>query len=97
MDFEMGENLTKLRRELRELVQTHVPEGFLGAFTDNPADFEAVQRFCRTLAERGLLCLSWPEEFGGRGGTVWDHTKHWRSTVSGNCLINGEGLTYSPC
>ena len=49
-----------------------MPEGFLGAFTDNPADFEAVQRFCRTLAERGLLCLSWPEEFGGRGGTVWD-------------------------
>src|ERR1700729_1336127 len=74
MDFEMGENLTKLRRELRELVQTHVPEGFLGAFTDNPADFEAVQRFCRTLAERGLLCLSWPEEFGGRGGTMWEQT-----------------------
>jgi alkylation response protein AidB-like acyl-CoA dehydrogenase len=74
MDFEMGENLTQLRRELRELVQTHVPEGFLGAFTDNPADFEAVQRFCRTLAERGLLCLSWPEEFGGRGGTVWEQT-----------------------
>ena len=53
----MGPKAAELRRELRELVNTHVPEGFLGAFTDNPADLETAQQFCRTLADRSLLCL----------------------------------------
>jgi alkylation response protein AidB-like acyl-CoA dehydrogenase len=70
----MGEKATQLRRELRELVKMHVPEDFLGAFTDDPADLEVAQRFCRLLAERGLLCLSWPEEFGGGGASVWEQT-----------------------
>jgi alkylation response protein AidB-like acyl-CoA dehydrogenase len=74
MDFEMGQKAAELRRELRELVKTHVPEDFLGAFTDNPADLETAQAFCRLLAERGLLCLSWPEEFGGGGASVWEQT-----------------------
>jgi alkylation response protein AidB-like acyl-CoA dehydrogenase len=74
VDFEMGAKATQLRGELRELVNTHVPEGFLGAFTDDPADLETAQRFCRLLAERGLLCLSWPKEFGGGGASVWEQT-----------------------
>jgi alkylation response protein AidB-like acyl-CoA dehydrogenase len=74
MDFEMGQKATELRRELRELVKAHVPDDFLGAFTDNPADLETAQAFCRLLAERGLLCLSWPEEFGGGGASVWEQT-----------------------
>ena len=74
MDFEMGAKATQLRGELRELVRSHVPEGFLGAFTDDPADLEVAQRFCRLLAERGLLCLSWPKEFGGGGASVWEQT-----------------------
>jgi alkylation response protein AidB-like acyl-CoA dehydrogenase len=74
MDFAMGAETTRLRAELRELVKTHVPEGFLGAFTDDPADLKVTQRFCRLLAERGLLCLSWPQEFGGGGASVWEQT-----------------------
>jgi hypothetical protein len=57
VDFEMGQKAADLRRELRDLVKTHVPDDFLGAFTDNPADLETAQAFCRLLAERGLLCL----------------------------------------
>ena len=30
--------------------------------------------FARLLAERGLLCLAWPEDFGGRGASVWEQT-----------------------
>ena len=60
--------------QLRDLVKEHVPEDFLGAFTDDPADLEVAQQFCRMLAERGLLCLAWPEEFGGRGASVWEQT-----------------------
>jgi alkylation response protein AidB-like acyl-CoA dehydrogenase len=70
----MGASAAELRGELRELVKANVPEHFLGAFTDNPADLETAQRFCRALADRNLLCLAWPEEFGGGGASVWEQT-----------------------
>ncbi|MEC9323744.1 MAG: acyl-CoA dehydrogenase family protein [Actinomycetota bacterium] len=74
MDFDMGKRAGDLRRELRELVAEQVPEHFLGAFTHDPADLETAQRFCRTLAERHLLCLAWPQEFGGGDASVWEQT-----------------------
>ncbi|ADT97858.1 acyl-CoA dehydrogenase family protein [Mycolicibacterium gilvum] len=74
MDFDMGKGAADLRRELRALVGEHVPEHFLGAFTDDPADLDTAQRFCRMLAERNLLCMAWPEEFGGSGASVWEQT-----------------------
>lgn len=74
MDFDMGKQAGDLRGQLRDLVKAHVPEHFLGAFTDDPADLDTAQRFCRTLAERNLLCLAWPEEFGGGGASVWEQT-----------------------
>ncbi|BDX31040.1 acyl-CoA dehydrogenase [Mycobacterium antarcticum] len=74
MDFDMGRDADNLRRQLRDLVKAHVPEDFLGAFTDDPADLEVAQDFCHLLADRGLLCMSWPPEFGGRGSSVWEQT-----------------------
>ncbi len=74
MDFDMGEQVTALRRELRHLVKEHVPTDFLGAFTSDPSDLEVAQRFCRLLAEQGLLCMAWPEEWGGRGASLWEQT-----------------------
>lgn len=74
VDFDMGRRVTELRQQLRDLVARHLPERFPGAFTDDPADLAAAQRFCRLLAEDGLLCMSWPEEFGGRGASVWEQT-----------------------
>ncbi|WP_344240623.1 acyl-CoA dehydrogenase family protein [Actinocorallia libanotica] len=74
MDFTMGAAATELRGELRGLVARHIPPDYLGAFTDDPADLETAQGFCRILAERGLLCLAWPEEYGGRGASVWEQT-----------------------
>jgi alkylation response protein AidB-like acyl-CoA dehydrogenase len=70
----MGDAAAALRGELRALVAEHVPPDFLGAFTDDPADLAVAQRFSRLLAERGLLCLAWPEEFGGRGASIWEQT-----------------------
>ena len=74
MDFDMGPDAAALRDELRSLVAQHVPADFLGAFTHDPADLETAQAFCRLLAERDLLCLAWPEEFGGRGASAWEQT-----------------------
>lgn len=70
----MGAAATALRGQLRSLVAEHLPDDFMGAFTDNPADLAAAQQFCRTLAEQGLLCMSWPQEYGGRDASVWEQT-----------------------
>ena len=74
LEFEMGEKASALRGELRELIAAEMPADFLGAFTDDPADLAAAQRFCRLLAERNLLCMSWPEEFGGGDASMWEQT-----------------------
>jgi alkylation response protein AidB-like acyl-CoA dehydrogenase len=70
----MGAAATALRAELRQLVKEHVPPDYMGAFTDDPADLAIAQRFCQVLADEGLLCLAWPEEFGGRGASAWEQT-----------------------
>jgi alkylation response protein AidB-like acyl-CoA dehydrogenase len=74
VDYDMGEDVAALRSRLRALVRTHVPDTFLGAFTDDPADLEVAQRFCGVLATEGLLCMAWPEEWGGRGASPWEQT-----------------------
>jgi alkylation response protein AidB-like acyl-CoA dehydrogenase len=74
VDFELGQAADDLRTELRGLVREHVPADFLGAFTNDPADLDVAQRFCRMLADRGLLCVAWPKEFGGGGASVWEQT-----------------------
>jgi alkylation response protein AidB-like acyl-CoA dehydrogenase len=74
MDYDMGEGVSALRQELRGLVKEHLAPDFLGAFTDDPHDLETTQAFCRLLAARGLLCLAWPQEFGGRGASLWEQT-----------------------
>lgn len=74
MDFDLGEAAAELRSRLRELIGAEIPPGYLGAFTDDPADLEVAQRFCRRLAAEGLLTWSWPREYGGRGGSTWEQT-----------------------
>ncbi len=74
MDYDLGAPADDLRGRLRRLIAEEIPAGWLGAFSDDPADLERAQAFCRTLADQGLLTLSWPEEFGGEGGSVWDQT-----------------------
>jgi alkylation response protein AidB-like acyl-CoA dehydrogenase len=74
VDFDMGEGVAALRSELRALIDEHIPPDFLGAFTNDQADLEVAQRFCHTLSERGLLCMAWPPEWGGRGASPWEQT-----------------------
>jgi alkylation response protein AidB-like acyl-CoA dehydrogenase len=74
MDFDLGDQAAALRARLRELIATHIAEDYLGAFTNDPADLDVAQRFCRTLADEGLLTVAWPVEYGGGGGSVWDQT-----------------------
>lgn len=74
MDFDLGEQAAALRTRLRALIAANIAEDYLGAFTDDPADLEVAQQFCKTLADEGLLTIAWPEEYGGGSGSVWDQT-----------------------
>jgi alkylation response protein AidB-like acyl-CoA dehydrogenase len=74
VDFDFGPNADALRAELRSLIAAEIPADFLGAFTDDPNDLAIAQRFCTRLAAEHLLTLTWPVEYGGRGGSVWDQT-----------------------
>ena len=74
MQFDMGEAVDELRLTLRDLIRDQVPGDFLGAFTSDPADLAVAQEFCKLLADRGLLCIAWPEEWGGRGASPWEQT-----------------------
>jgi alkylation response protein AidB-like acyl-CoA dehydrogenase len=74
VDYELGAPAEALRIRLRSLIREHVPEDFLGAFSNDPKDLDLTQAFCKVLAEEGLLCLTWPLEYGGAGGSVWEQT-----------------------
>ncbi len=55
-----------LRARLRALMAEHLPQPWLGPFTDDPADFEISNRFCEVLAAEGLLVPNWPAAYGGQ-------------------------------
>jgi alkylation response protein AidB-like acyl-CoA dehydrogenase len=74
MNWDFGERASRLRTRLRSLIAEHIPEDYLGAFTDDPRDLDVAQGFCRMLASEGLLTVAWPEEYGGSGGSVWEQT-----------------------
>jgi alkylation response protein AidB-like acyl-CoA dehydrogenase len=74
LDYEFGEEGNQLRSLLRELIHERIPPRFLGAFTEDPEDLAITQRFCKELSAKGLLTLSWPAEFGGQDGSLWDQT-----------------------
>ena len=74
MDFDLGERADALRERLRALIASEIADDFLGAFTDDPDDLAVAQRFCRTLADLGLLTIAWPPEHGGGGGSLWEQT-----------------------
>ena len=74
MDYELDQKADELRQRLRTLIDEHLPDDFLGAFTDDAADLARTQDFCKVLAAEGLLARAWPESFGGGGGSVWEQT-----------------------
>ena len=74
MDFDLGEQAATLRTRLRALIADAIPEDYLGAFTNDPADLDVAQQFCQRLAHEGLLTIAWPTRYGGGGGSMWDQT-----------------------
>lgn len=74
LDYAEEAGVTSLRAKLRTLMDSELPPGFLGAFTDDPRDMEISESFCRALGRQRLLAMAWPPEFGGGGASLWEQT-----------------------
>jgi alkylation response protein AidB-like acyl-CoA dehydrogenase len=68
--FRDSEHADALRRRLRRLIADHLPAGWLGPFTNDPADLELSNRFCELLAAEKLLVPNWPEVYGGQNADL---------------------------
>ena len=74
MDFSLTEDDRAFRRELRAFLDERLPASWKGMFVDDPGVMDFTRSVCRDLARRGWLTLSWPEEHGGAGASVWTQT-----------------------
>ncbi len=79
MDFGFSEKEESLRREVRNLIAGELPQGFLKTGVvpteqiEDAAELALFKRLTARFAERGYLGWSWPEAYGGRGGTKLEH------------------------
>jgi alkylation response protein AidB-like acyl-CoA dehydrogenase len=73
MDFALPPTVAELRHRLRRLIDENLPDDYVGPFHDDKA-VETTRSFVRLLAERHLLTIGWPEEWGGSAASVWDQT-----------------------
>jgi 3-oxocholest-4-en-26-oyl-CoA dehydrogenase alpha subunit len=65
----------ELRRELRAYFGSVMTPEVRAALADGDGDYghgDAYRQVVRQLGQDGWLTLSWPEEYGGRGGTMLD-------------------------
>ncbi len=75
MDFDFGEDLEILRREIREFVKEELPPGWIMYRLEEEntdEDWEFAMSISRKLSKRGWLTMSWPREYGGKGATLWE-------------------------
>src|SRR2546430_17436563 len=72
MDFELTEQETCFRDNLRQWLQEHLPPGW-GKTVFEPVDLHDkivfLKDWSRQLHEAGYAGLAWPREYGGGGGT----------------------------
>lgn len=76
MDFSWSEDEQRLRRELITYIEDNLMPGWSHIHREMPdrASVDQVVRFCKGLAEKGLLIPAWPVEYGGRGASKWEQT-----------------------
>jgi alkylation response protein AidB-like acyl-CoA dehydrogenase len=71
MDFDFTPEEEAFRAELRAFLDDELPAWWKTVFVDDERAMPFTREFCRKLAARGWLTLSWPEEHGGANGSVW--------------------------
>jgi alkylation response protein AidB-like acyl-CoA dehydrogenase len=76
LDFEWSPEDARLRAELAAFLEATLPPDWDEIAKDGPgSDAQAFfsRGFCAALAARGWLTPHWPEEYGGRGASPWQH------------------------
>jgi alkylation response protein AidB-like acyl-CoA dehydrogenase len=76
MDFELGEKELSLKDEIRKFAEAELPPDFVrSTLIDGEfRDFEFEISISRKLAQRGWLVMNWPEQYGGRGASLFEQT-----------------------
>jgi len=76
MDFGLGEKELALKEEIRNFAEAELPPAWRrSTLIDGECrDFEFEISVSRKLAQRGWLVMSWPEEYGGRGASLFEQT-----------------------
>lgn len=76
MDFRLGERELTLKEEIRKFAEAELPPDWRrSTLIDGECrDFEFEIAISRKLAQRGWLVMSWPEQYGGRGASLWEQT-----------------------
>ena len=79
MDFRFSEAEEKLRSEVRQFLQEHMPEldpvdrvGSIGGLVVSENAFEKAMVFNKKLAERGWIAPGWPKEYGGLDASIYE-------------------------
>ena len=76
MDFDFTAEQEAFRKEVRQWLETNLPDDLRGrAFAASRADHEEVRKlraWQKTMFEAGYIGIDWPREFGGRGASLVD-------------------------
>ena len=68
---EMQAEAASFREEVRAFLSAHLPADWQGVGAlEEDQRHEWLRAWRRTLAEEGMMCVSWPTEYGGRGRSV---------------------------
>jgi alkylation response protein AidB-like acyl-CoA dehydrogenase len=71
VDMEFSQSQSELRTQLRTFLTENLPEDWVGVWQDEASPV-ASARLAEKMAAQGWLTYYWPEEFGGKGGSIWD-------------------------
>lgn len=76
MEFGWTEQQQSYRQRIKDFLDKTLPEDWDNIALHGPGSPQQTaysKEFCPKLHAEGLLVPHWPEKFGGRGGSSWDH------------------------
>lgn len=74
MDFSFTSDEQAFSARISALLEKELPADWDGFFAEDRDALAFTRTFCERLGADGLLTVAWPEEYGGRGATVWEQT-----------------------
>jgi alkylation response protein AidB-like acyl-CoA dehydrogenase len=76
MQFTWSDREKAFRARVVNFLEAELPSNWSDIARHGPGSKEQTEfslEFCPRLADAGLLVPHWPKEFGGEGGSVWEH------------------------